>query len=354
MKPKVLLHDIQYTNGGPKTVLKNIEESYLKDKFSFIRIPQSTCCGFNPVKAIKFVLHYKRLLDRERGDVFYVCGLQYTGLLMTLAGKLSNVRKVVLSVHGSDWDNPDGSVRKWILMHIVEPLEVMLADSVFTVCDAAQKTVGALRFARRNSNKGVVYNTFPDVRYNTVQVGKLRKELNIPSHKIIVTSVGRLVEAKGHQYAIEAIKQISDPDFVFVVVGDGPYEKIYKSELSDKIQNGQVFVLGSRKDVIEILRDTDIFLFTTLNENHSLALLEAVNMHCAVVATNVGGNPEVIQHDFSGILISPKSSPSVVKALYRLKDSHLRTVFSERAFQTCTEKFDVDNTLKKLEQIFSN
>ena len=92
---KILLHDIQYTNGGPKTVLNGIVNSYLGKKYEFVRIHQTGGCGFNPIKAFKFVRHYKKLIDAENADVFYVCGLQYTGLLMTLAGKLSNVKKVV-------------------------------------------------------------------------------------------------------------------------------------------------------------------------------------------------------------------------------------------------------------------
>lgn len=349
---KILLHDIQYTNGGPKTVLNGIVNSYLGEKYEFVRIHQTDGCGFNPIKAIKFVRHYKKLIDAENADVFYVCGLQYTGSLMTLAGKFSNVKKVVLCVHGSDWDNPDGTLRKWILMHIVEPLEVRLADSVFTVCESAQRSIGSLRYAKKGHNDGVVYNTFPNIDYDAVETGKLRKELGISEDKIVVTSVGRVVKAKGHDYAIEAIKKISDPCFVFVVVGDGPYTEVYNRECAKEIQEGRVHVLGSRRDVNEILKDSDIFLFATLNENHSLALMEAVNMHCAVIATKVGGNPEIIENEESGILIPSHDSNAICQALQELTDKSLRKRFSEIAYVRSFNKFSVTNTLGKLEKIF--
>lgn len=352
-KKKILLHDIQYTDGGPKTVLNGIVNSYLGLKYNFVRICQSGGCGFNPIKAIRFVWHYKHMIDAENADVFYVCGLQYTGLLMTLAGKLSNVKKVVLSVHGSDWDNPDGTFRKWILMHIVEPLEVRLADSVFTVCESAQRTIGALHFARKGCNCGVVYNTFPNIDYEKIESGKLRKELGISNEKVVVTSVGRVVEAKGHEYAIKAIKQFSDPDYVFVIVGDGSYTEVYKRELINEIVAKRVFVLGSRTDVKQILKDTDIFLFTTLNENHSLALMEAVNMHCAAIATNVGGNPEIIRDSETGILIPRKDVNAIICALVKLKDKSLRMNYTQRAYSYCRERFSIDNTYGKLDKIFS-
>lgn len=350
---KILLHDIQYTNGGPKTVLNGIVNSYLGEKYEFIRIHQTDGCGFNPIKAIKFVRHYKKLIDAEKADVFYVCGLQYTGLLMTLAGKLSNVKKVVLCVHGSDWDNPDGTLRKWILMHIVEPLEVRLADSVFTVCEAAQRTIGALRHAKKGNNDGVVYNTFPNIDYDAVEPGKLREELGITKDKIVVTSVGRVVKAKGHDYAIEAINRISDPQFVFVVVGDGPYTDVYKEKCAEGIKEGRVHILGSRSDVKEILKDSDIFLFTTLNENHSLALMEAVNMRCAAIATNVGGNPEIIQDNKTGILIPSRDNDAIVKALYKLQNPEPRLKYTQAAYEYCSSAFSIENTYGKLDKILS-
>ena len=292
-KRKILLHDQRYSIGGPKAVLDGIVNSYLSDKYEFVRLFQTEACGFNPIKALRFVNKYKKLISQEHADAIYICGLQYVGFLMTLAARLSNVKKVVLSVHGSDWDNPNRTIRKWLLMHLFEPLEIMMADSVITVCEAAQSTIRPLR--GRKNNDGVVYNTFPNVDYDRIESGFLRKEYNITNDKIVVVTVGRVVEAKGHKEIIEAIKSIIDPDFMFVVVGDGPYLDIYKEQCQRELQERRLLLLGQRSDVNNILKDSDIFLFATHNENHSIALLEAVNMHCAALVTEVGGNPEIIE-----------------------------------------------------------
>ncbi len=348
---KVILHDIQYTVGGPKTVLNGIVNSPLKEEFKFVRLEQTEGCGFNPFKAIRFVNHYRKLINKENADAIYICGLQYTGFLMTLAAKLSNVKNIVVSIHGSDWDNPDGTLRKWILMHIIEPLIIKMCDSFFTVCEAAQRSIGALE-AAPSHNAGVVYNTFPNIDVNTIPKGEFRKEQSIPEDKMVVAIVGRVVEAKGHQYIIEAIKKIDNPDFVFVIAGNGSYLEIYQEQCNNEIQEGRVRLLGVRNDVYSILRDSDIFLFATLNENHSLALLEAVNMECAVLCTNVGGNPEIIEDGKSGILIAPKNSDAIVEGLFRLKDASLRKSFSKVALLEAQEKFSIENTYGKLGRIF--
>lgn len=341
-----------YSIGGPKVVLDGIQNSYLKEKFEFVRLYQTEACGVNLFKAITFINRYRKIINKENADVIYICGLQYTGLLMTIASKLSNVKKVVLSVHGSDWDNPDGSIRKWILMHIVEPLEIKLADSVFTVCEAAQRGIKPLH--GKKNNDGIVYNTFSDADYNKITEGLLRKELNIDDRKIIVTTVGRVVEAKGHKEIIGAIKKNIDVDFVFVVVGDGPYLDQYKDKCKEEIESKRLFLLGRRYDVNNILKDSDIFLFATHNENHSIALMEAVNMHCAVLCTNVGGNSEIIRDKVSGVLIPPKNINSIIDGLNRLKDRETRDKYTKKAFEDCRVKFSVENTYGKLERIFND
>lgn len=352
-KKKIILHDQQYIIGGPKGVLDGIVNSYLGGKYDFVRLSQPEKCGLNLFKAISFIFKYRNKINQEHADAIYICGLQYVGLLMTIAARLSNVKKVCLSVHGSEWDTSDNTLRKRILMHIVEPLEVRLAHSVFTVCEAAQRSIGALKYAKKGRNDGVVYNTFPNFDYDKIEQGVLRRELGLSEDKIIVTTVGRVVREKGHQNIIEAIKQNTDNRFVYVIVGDGPYVMEYNKQCRKEITEKRVFLLGIRHDVKEILKDSDIFLFATYNENHSLALLEAVNMKCASLVTNIGGNPEIIEHGISGHIIPLKDSNAIVDGLLKLADKELRNKYIEKAYLSAKEKFSIENTYGKLDLIFS-
>lgn len=350
-KIKVLLHDQKYAIGGPKAVLDGISNSYLKNKYEFKRLEQTEACGFNLFKAFKFLMKYTKLINKEKADVIYICGLQYAGLLMTLAAKLSNIKKIVLSVHGSEWDNPDGTIRKWLVMHIVEPLEIRLADSVITVCESAQYIIKPL--IGKPQNDGVVYNTFPNVSYDSIVSGLIRKEFNIGEDKIVVCSVGRVVKAKGHQYLINAIKKTDDKSYVFLIVGDGDYCNEYRKQCANEILNHRVILLGKRNDVNSILKDSDIFLFTTLNENHSIALLEAVNMKCCALCTDVGGNHEIIRNNETGILIPKQDSNAIINGLEMLKDKETRKSFANKAYIECKDKFSIMNTYGKLDKIFS-
>lgn len=350
-KRKILLHDQHYTIGGPKAVLDGIVKSYLGEKYEFVRIKQTTACGFNPIKAWKEIKQCKKQIDAQNADCIYICGFEYPGFLMTIASKLSNVKRIVLSCHGSAWDTPDGSIRKFILKYIIETIQVYLADSIITVCEAAQRSVGAIRIACHGNNGGVVYNTFPNKSFEKFDTTDLRKELSIANDKIVVTSVGRVVEPKGHAYTIQAIKELNDPKYVFVVVGNGPYIDEYRKQCAQEIEEGRVILLGQRNDVFRILRNSDIYLFSTLNENHSIALLEAVNMKCCALCTNVGGNPEIIENGVSGIVIPRKDSHAIVEGLKTLSNKDLRMQYAEKAYEICKDKFSIENTYGKLERI---
>lgn len=349
---KILLHDFQYNIGGPRTVIDSIANSYLSRKYNFVRIVQTETCGFNLIKAIRFVFHYKKVIDLQHGDCIYVCGLQYIGFLMTLAAKLSNVKKILIVVHGSDWDVKEHTLRRCILKYFIEPMEIRLADNIATVCDNEQHVVKPLMLAKKDANVGTIYNTFPNIEEKSVSPGKLRNLLNVGNDRIIVASVGRVVERKGHQYIIEAIKRCKDAAFVFVIIGDGDYIEKYKKGCSEEINEHRLFLLGKRNDVTELLKDVDIFLFASLNENHSLALLEAVNMKCAALVTNVGGNTEIIQDKHSGIVIPPCSAEAILSGLASLKSENIRTQYAETAFNEAKMKFSEEKTLGKLEQIF--
>ena len=108
---------------------------------------------------------------------------------------------------------------------------------------------------------------------------------------------------------------------------------------------------GARNDVNNILKDSDIFLFATLHENHSIALLEAVNMHCAALVTNIGGNPEIIEDKRGGMLIPEKDSDAIVNGLLQLANPTLRKQYTEYAYNCAKEKFSFENTYGKLERI---
>ena len=350
---RVLLHTIKPEGvGGTRTVVNDIKNSYLKEKYEFIDLVQEEVCGGSIIKAISFVRKYKRIIDASKADAIYVCGLLYSGFLITLSAKLSSVKRIVVSVHGSELDKTNQNrIKQWIFGHFIEPLTVYMADDVFTVCEK-ELSNPVIRRGNRGNVRGAIYNMIPSVNEEDYQRGLFRLSIGCPESKVLVAVVGRVVEDKGHEYIIDAINQLQSEDFVFVIVGDGPYLKEYHIKCKELIEKRQLFVLGTRNDVFQILKDSDVFLFATLHENHSKSLLEAVKMKCAVICTDVGGNPEIIDSN-TGILIPPKDSGAIISSLWRFRDKETRDSYARRAYTVVTEKFSEINTMGKLDVLFS-
>lgn len=349
---KILLHVISPNKiGGTRTVWRDIKDSYLNQKYELVDFVQEDLCGMNPVRSIMFINKYRKLINKHSADLIHVTGLGYSSLLIAVAARLSNVKAIIMSIHSyTSEDNRMPSWKRWLFDYVIEPAALNLSTKVFTVCKSALKHP-VLSRCNKEKIYGVIYNKFPNIDTGKLKECLLRTELGLSSDKILVAVVGRVVEDKGHRYIIDAIKKLNDDRFAFIIVGSGDYVEVYKKELDVNSRN--VFLLGNRNDVDQILHESDIFLFASLHENHSKALLEAANMNCAIISTDVGGNPEIVDHGKSGILISPRDSDAIVYAMKLLLDVELRETLSRNARTDVATKFSESNTIGELERLYN-
>lgn len=153
-----------------------------------------------------------------------------------------------------------------------------------------------------------------------------RSNLGIAEDALVIGTVGRLNWAKDHAMLIESFARLerSDADRL-VIVGDGEL----RNELELLIQSlgleQQVILLGDRSDIPQVLAAFDIFALTSETEGYSVALLEAAAAGLAIIASDVGGNSEIVRHNETGILVSPRTVGEFVTALNLLAtDSNVR------------------------------
>ena len=151
----------------------------------------------------------------------------------------------------------------------------------------------------------------------------MRKQLNIPEDVPVVTAVGNIRKVKGIDVLAEAAAEVcgSYPKTIFLVVGRKS-EWEHCRELEQRIASlglsGNFRFLGSREDVFSILRMSDIFCLPSRSEGFSNALIEAMACRLPCVATDVGGNPEVLTHGESGLLVPNEDSVALARALLQL------------------------------------
>ena len=217
-----------------------------------------------------------------------------------------------------------------------------------------------IKYRAINKNKmTVVYNTIP-VEYlsefSDDEKNQVRKKYNLPDKKIYVGIVGRLDEIKGHQYFLEAARQVleSCENTVFIVVGDGELSG-YLKDLTRKLGLADnVLFLGHCNDVLLLTSVMNVVVSTSLSEGLGLALTEAMAQGVPVVATEVGGVPELIIDNESGLLVPAKDSISVANAIIKLlENDDLRHRLAAQGKARCADNFIVSRTVKDLQEIYS-
>jgi len=202
------------------------------------------------------------------------------------------------------------------------------------------------------------------VIYNGVDTSLFNKDINIVSVKsslnlsISAPTIGMLANfnpIKGHLFFLEAIKltRRQIPDIQCVLVGRGDRENLLRQKCQDLRIDDCVHFLGHRSDIPELLAIMDILVVSSLTEGFSNTILEALNMKRPVVATAVGGNPEVITHGRTGILVPSKNVQELASGIVSLiNNKDLARRFGENGQKLVREKFLIEMMIKKTEDFY--
>lgn len=144
-----------------------------------------------------------------------------------------------------------------------------------------------------------------------------RRELGIRTCDQVIGAVGSLYSVKGHRFLLDAVPQVlkSFPNTTFLIIGRGELEVILKEQAERLGVANKVMFLGLRQDVPRLLAVMDIFVLSSLSEGLSMAILEAMMEGKPIVATRVGGNPELVEEGRTGLLVESQSGQALAAAL---------------------------------------
>ena len=147
---------------------------------------------------------------------------------------------------------------------------------------------------------------------------------NRKKNELLILSASRINKVKGLNYLLEAIAKIKNDTnvlFRYIMVGDGPELDKLKILAKELGMLDRVSFVGHQNNVLSWLKSADIFVLPSLNECHSIALLEAMRSGKAIIATDVGGNSESIRDQKEGLLIPSENVNALSKALLKLLEN---------------------------------
>jgi glycosyltransferase involved in cell wall biosynthesis len=183
----------------------------------------------------------------------------------------------------------------------------------------------------------------------------IKNSLGLTPDVPIIGIVARLAHVKDHATLLEACKLLADNGrpFRLLVVGDGPLRgNLEKLAVSRSIHDLVLFT-GSRNDIPELMNVMDIFVLSSISEGISLTLIEAMACELPVVATAVGGNPEVVVDGETGFIVPPKNPEALAERLLLLMaNAELQKQFGKNGRQRVVNHFSLSTAAKHYTELY--
>lgn len=291
-----------------------------------------------------------RLLESERIDVVHAH--QYTPFAYGIATRIFGRRPPVLfTEHGRFFPDYPNWKRK-----AFNSLLRRRSDRFVAVGHAVREALVNNEGLPRTRIQ-VVYNGIDLSRSQSEPCSpcQVRESLGIAKDAIVVLTVARLDPIKDHRTALAAIaravRQI--PQLRYLIVGDGPQRESIEREITSLGLRDTVSMLGTRRDVNAMLSASDIFLLTSVSEGIPVTILEAMAAGVPVVATEVGGVPELVDDGVTGFLAPASDSAALADSIVRLcASAELRRSVAERARQRVASDFSQSTMIDEYARLY--
>ena len=191
---------------------------------------------------------------------------------------------------------------------------------------------------------------------NAVPVPDLSNWSSVKKYDVLF--VGRLTKAKGVDILLKAIKILKEKyqkEIKAAIVGKGYLEEELKELVMELEIEKEIEFLGVRRDIEKLMKSTKLFVLPSRWEGLPLTILEAMSSGAGIIATKVGGIPEIIQNGKEGILISPEDSETLAGAIAELlKDRELRVKLGINAYKKVKEKYSIEVYTKNILEFYKS
>jgi glycosyltransferase involved in cell wall biosynthesis len=368
--PVVTLIDTPHATGGAEHVALSIARRLDPERFESIicatRLPAQATSGRDAVATPSFddvrlvalgrsatmdLAAWRPLVTLLRDERVAVLHSHMFGSNVwgTLIGRLARVPVVVAHEHGWGVDSPT-RLRRLLDRSLIGPG----TDAFVAVSDATRNRM--VEVARLQPEKIVVIpNGIPaapaEPRHD------VRAELGIPSSVPVIGTVAKLRQEKAVDILLRSAAHLRErfPGLRVLIAGHGP-ERLMLERLCDALElRDTVMFLGVRRDVPDVLAALDVAAFSSISEGSPLSVLEAMEAALPIVATRVGGVPELVEHGVHGMLVEPQDVAALTEGVARMLENRpLGAAMGLRAKARRRREFDVDVMVRRIEQLYED
>jgi len=270
---------------------------------------------------------------------------------------LAGVKYRVQGEHGWDVFDPEGNNKKyqWLrrllspLIQVFIPLSKHLQDYLLNKVKIPGRKI------QRICNGVDTQKFYPEKQHQLIQ----NCPLDFSNKNIYIGTVGRMHGVKDQITLVKAFNLLiqQNPELkgqiYLILVGEGPLKQVAAQLLEESQLLDYVWLAGERNDIADIMRNLDIFVLPSQAEGISNTILEAMATGLPIVATDVGGTPELVNHNETGFLVPASSPKKMAEALLQLiGDSEKRQQQGENSYQRVLNNFSIQAMVDKYVKVY--
>lgn len=306
----------------------------------------------NVLKLHEDLKAYQQVLKlvRKNNYEFIHCHSPIGGVVGRLIGHKTNT-KVIYTAHGFHFFK-GSPLHNWFMYYPIEKYLSRYTDVLITInkedYKRAKKKFHAKRVEHING-VGVEVAKFFDCK---IDVEEKRKELGVPDNALILLTVGELNKRKNQQIIIKALSKVKRKDVYLLICGKGEEEINLRRLAKELGVEERVKFLLFRKDINEICKCSDIYIFPSIREGLGIAALEGMASGLPLIASYVNGIRDYTENGKTGFCLKPMDVDGFAKAIEKLCDSEeLRKKMSKYNIEK-VKKYDIHNINKVMKKIY--
>ena len=315
----------------------------------------------NIFKEISLFFTLLSLYRRERPDIIHLNSSKIGGV-GSLAGRIYNLlshrpAKIIFTAHGWAFEEHRNKLAKTI---------IWIVSWITVVC--SHKTIGVSKHQKKPrmpwvSHKIVtIHNGIEPATYMRKEDARKKIIENIPALSAYartfllnpdthwIGTIGELHPNKGFPYALHAINALTATlqNIAYIIIGDGEQRDSILQYIQSKNLHDHVFLVGYIPHAENYVQAFDIFLLPSIKEGFPYVLLESAHARIPIIATAIGGIPEIIEHKHSGMLARPQNSEDIQENIrYMLAEQYRREKMADALYRKVTKNFGIKNMLEK-------
>lgn len=301
---------------------------------------------------LRDVRAFRRLLGivRERRIDIIHAHLTYAAIWAGVASLVTRVPSIAtMHVAPPKDEGFREAARQWIMRRVVNHH----AARTVVVSDALRQEFASAGIRR---SKLIVVHNGVDVRTSSSDTGRTRRELGVDEVALLLTAVAVFREGKGIDVLLRAVARIADsfPSMRVLVAGEGPKREEWELLARGLGIDSRVIWTGFRRDVGDLLEASDLFVHPTLADAFPTVVLEAMAAGLPVIASRVGGVPEIVEDGVTGKLVPAGNDQALAEAIAEaLRNSSWRRDAGVAARERARREFSIEGWIDRLERLYA-